>query len=157
MRCQLGQGLVPPDAEGRRQKAGWDFHYTGWSQSDGFMFRSGATYDDPFPDSRKGNLDYALLKHMGLTKDKLLKHDAFFFWQLLFPICDPRFSKIENDPRLPFYSKVEKWTQKYAATQGIGGSYGHECKPEMADLVHFNMAVVHDGVLGGMDGAIYCR
>ena len=95
---------------------------------------------------------------MGLTKDKLLKHDAFFFWQLLFPICDPRFSKIENDPRLPFYSKVEKWTQKYAATQGIGGSYGHECKPVLAaDLVHFDMAVVRDGVLGGMDGAIYRR
>ena len=93
---------------------------------------------------------------MGLTKGKLLKHDAFFFWQLLFPICDQAFSTIENDPRLPFYSKVEKWSQKYAATQGIGGSYGHECKPVLAaDLLHFDMAVVRDGVLGGMDGAIY--
>jgi hypothetical protein len=26
-----------------------------------------------------------------------------------------------------------------------------------SDLLHFDMAVVRDGVLGGMDGAIYCR
>jgi hypothetical protein len=95
---------------------------------------------------------------MGLTKEKLLKHDAFFFWQLLFPICDPKRSGIANDPRLAFYSKVEGWSQKYAASIGVGGSYGHASKPVMAsDLLHFDMAVVRDGVLGGMDGTIYRR
>jgi hypothetical protein len=95
---------------------------------------------------------------MGLTKDRLMKHDASFFWQLLFPVCGPAQSGITNDPRLPFYSKVEGWSQKYAASIGIGGSYGHESKPVLAsDLLHFDMAVVRDGVLGGMDGAIFCR
>jgi hypothetical protein len=58
---------------------------------------------------------------MGLTKEKLLKHDAFFFWQLLFPICDPAKSGIADDPRLAFYLVVEGWSQKYAASIGIGG------------------------------------
>ena len=153
-----GARPVPANGEGKRQKAGWDFHYTGWKATAASPFRSGATYEEPFPVARKGNLDYVLLKHMGLTKTRLVKHDAFFFWQLLFPVCDPAKSGITNDPWLPFYSKVERWSQKYAASQGIGGSYGHQCKPIMADeLIHFDMAVVRDGVLGGMDGAIYRR
>jgi hypothetical protein len=84
---------------------------------------------------------------MGLTKARLEKHDAFFFWQLLFPICDPAKSSITNNPTMPFYSKVDKWSLKYAATMGIGGSYGHEYKQKMATaLLHFDMAVVRDGV-----------
>ena len=153
-----GARPVPADADGRREAGGWDFHYRGWKNSSDVFFRSGATYDNPFPASRQGNLDYSLLKHMGLTKRRLLNHDALFFWQLLFPMCDPSKSGIPNDPRLPFYSNVEKWSQKYTATMGIGGSYGHSCKPLMvADLVHFDMAVIRDGVLGGMGGAIYRR
>jgi hypothetical protein len=94
---------------------------------------------------------------MGLTKATLEKHDALFFFQLLFPICNPAKSSISDNPRMPFYSKVENWSQKYAATMGIGGSYGHEYKQVMAtELLHFDMAVVRDGVLGGSDGAIYC-
>jgi hypothetical protein len=59
---------------------------------------------------------------------------------------------------MPFYSKVENWSQKYAATMGIGGSYGHDNKPAMAtELLHFDMAVVQDGVLGGSDSAIHRR
>jgi hypothetical protein len=81
---------------------------------------------------------------MGLTKARLEKHDALFFFQLLFPICNPAKSSITNkDPRMPFYSKVENWLQNYAATMGIGGSYGHEYKQVMdTELLHFDMAVV---------------
>jgi hypothetical protein len=75
-----------------------------------------------------------------------------------FPICDPKRSGIEEDPRLPFHSEVENWTQKYAASQGLMGAYGYLFKPVMSsDLVHFDMAVFQDGVLGGMAGAIYRR
>jgi hypothetical protein len=56
---------------------------------------------------------------------------------------------------LRFYSKVENRSQKYAATMGIGGSYGHKYKQVMAtELLH---SVMRDGVLGGSDGAIYRR
>ena len=81
-----------------------------------------------------------------------------FFWQLLFPICDPKRSGIPDDPQLPFYTEVERWTTKYAATLGLFGAYGHDHKPPVcAELLHFDMAVVRDGVCGGMDGAIYRR
>jgi hypothetical protein len=49
-------------------------------------FRSGTKYKDPFPESQKGTFNYELLKHMEITKEKMLKHDTFFFWQLLFLI-----------------------------------------------------------------------
>jgi hypothetical protein len=95
---------------------------------------------------------------VGLTKTRLKKHDAFFFWQLLFPICDLAKSGIKDNPRLLFCSKVEKWSQKYAASMGIGRPYGQGCKPGMAEeLLHFDMAVVQDGVFGGMGGTIYRR
>ena len=84
--------------------------------------------------------------------------NLFFFWQLLFPICDPEKSGIENDPRLPFYSKVEGWTQQYALDLDMFGSYGHDFKPIMSkELLHFDMVVVRDGLLGGMSGAIHRR
>jgi hypothetical protein len=39
-----------------------------------------------------------------------------------------------------------------------GGSYSHEYKQVMAtELLHFDMAVVQDSVLGGSGGAIYHR
>jgi hypothetical protein len=54
------------------------------------ILEAGQRTKTPFLNPKRvRNLDYELLKHMGLTKEKLLKHDAFFFWQLLFPICDP--------------------------------------------------------------------
>ena len=154
-----GARPVPPDADGNRQVEGWDFHYDKWSNENPTKFRSGGNRQIPFPNSRKGCLDYALLKKMGLTKTRLVKKDAFFFWQLLFPICDPLRSDIPDDPRLPFYSKVETWSNGYAASSlGLFGSYGHEFKPIMStELLHFDMIVVRDGVLGGMDGAIYRR
>ena len=81
-----------------------------------------------------------------------------FFWQLLFPICDPAKSNIKDDPRIPFYSAVENWSLTYAANQGLFGTYGHEFKPVTSkELLHFDMAVIRDGVLGGMSGAIYRR
>jgi hypothetical protein len=67
-------------------------------------------------------------------------------------------SLLEALERLPFYSEVEHWTQKCAASQGIGGTYGHEYRPIMSkELLHFDMAVVQDGAIGGMKGAIYRR
>ena len=154
-----GARPVPQDAEGKRGMAGWEFHYDHWENPDGAKFRSGATRHNPFPANRKGNLDYDLLKKMGLTKERLVSHDALFFWQLLFPICDPEKSGIADDPRIPYYSSVEKWSTLYAASLGIlSGSYGHNVKPfSSLELLHFDMVVIRDGVLGGQRGAIYRR
>jgi hypothetical protein len=68
MRYQLAQDQFLLMMKGKVEKAGWDFHYKGWLDPTNSKFRSGASYNNPFPATRKGNLDYGLLKHMGLTK-----------------------------------------------------------------------------------------
>ena len=86
------------------------------------------------------------------------KHDALFFYQLLLPICDPKRSDIDNDPRKPFYSQVESFSNLYAYSIGLGGSYGHKLQViELHQLVRFDGVVVQDGVRGGSDGALYRR
>jgi hypothetical protein len=37
-----------------------------------------------------------------LTKERMQKGDALFFYQLLLPICDPSRSGVQDDPRKPF-------------------------------------------------------
>jgi hypothetical protein len=156
-----GARPVPVDPQGKRVVDGWEFHYEKWNSPDqgsSTGSRSGATSTNPFPDNRKGRLDYQLLKRMKLTKKRIEEGDALFFLQLLLPIGDPKKSGIENDPRLPFYSEVERWTQKYATSIGLGGSYGHSFKEVMVEeLLHFDSVVIRDGVHGGTDGAIYRR
>ena len=99
-----------------------------------------------------------MLSKLGLTKVRMQKEDAFFFLQLLLPVCDPKRSGIEDDPRVPFYTKGEGWSQKYANSIGLGGSYGHEFKPIMVpELMHFDSGLVRDGVYGGSNGALHHR
>ena len=84
--------------------------------------------------------------------------DALFFLQLLLPIADPAMSGISEDPRMPYYSNVERWSRKYASSIGCGGSYGHAfAEPFIEDFVRFDSVVVRDGVHGGSSGAIYLR
>jgi hypothetical protein len=157
----LPTGAVPvPIKDGKREAGGWEFHYKGWKQDsiDDISFRSGASPENLFPKTRQGCLDAKLLKKMGLTEYRMANEDALFFLQLLLPMCDPTKSGIDGDPRRPYYTKVEAWTQKYATTLGLGGSYGHEFKQVLAqELVHFDAALVRDGVNGGSDGALYRR
>ena len=41
-------------------------------------------------------------------------------------MCDPEKSGIDDDPRLPYYSHIENWTAKYAASIGMYDSYGYD-------------------------------
>jgi hypothetical protein len=70
---------VPADAEGNRKKAGWDFHYDKWYNADKTKFLSGASRQNPFPASRKGQLDYELApKENGSYKDQASKPRRIF-------------------------------------------------------------------------------
>jgi len=120
--------------------------------------REGATSEDMFPESRKGRLDGELLERLGLTKHRMTVGDALFFHQLLLPMCDPKRSGVVGDPRKPFYSEVETFSNLYAVNIGLGGSYGHRFKMlGLDELVHFDGVVVCDGVKGGSNGAIHRR
>lgn len=151
-----GATPVPIDADGERKYGGWKFFYEGW-QSEDFEHRSGSTSTDLFPEERMGKADYDLMARLGLTRSRLLAKDALFFYDLILPINDTRHPKaFENDPRLPFYSNVERWTQIYAAQIGAFSSYGHrQIIPTFLDLLHYDMIVIKDGVLGGSHGSIH--
>ena len=153
----LPTGATPvPEVDGKRCRGPWEFHYQGY-KSEG-SFRDGSTRDNLFPSTRKGQLDAELLKTMGLTKERMTTGDALFFHQLLLPICDPKRSGIKEDNRKPFYSEVERLSNIYAFSIGLGGSYGHAFKTITLDeLVRFDGVVVRDGVRGGSNGALYRR
>jgi len=160
----LPTGATPvKEAGGRRAVGDWEFFYSGWTRTttDGSPAparRSGATPHDLFPASRKGSLDAEVLAKLGLTRSRMQNCDALFFYQLLFPMCDPKRSGIDDDPRKPFYSSVEMFSNVYAMSLGLGGSYGHNFRTiNLPELVNFDGVVVRDGVRGGSNGAIYRR
>jgi hypothetical protein len=73
-------------------------------------------------------------------------------------MCDPKMPGINGDARKAFCSKVETFSNLYAIQIGLGGSYGHIFKNvTLGELVRFDGVVVHDGVKGGSNGAIYRR
>lgn len=106
----LPTGATPvPLQDGKCKAGGWEFRHQGWenTQGDYPIFRSGATKDDPFPDSRKGSLDREPLEKLGLDEQRMNEDDgspdALFFHQLSLPVC--KTSGIEGDPCLCFHLK----------------------------------------------------
>jgi hypothetical protein len=80
---------------------GWQFFYDGWINPTA-PYRRGATNTNMFPKEMDGSLDPVVLQKLGLTKERMQKGDALFFYQLLLPICDPSRSGVQDDPRKPF-------------------------------------------------------
>ena len=73
----------------------------------------------------------------------------------LHPVCNPSKSDIENDPQLPWYSNIENWTTKYAATIGMSSSYGHSYQTiSVEDLVQFDGCIFMSG-MKNLDWSIY--
>ena len=104
----------------------WEFYYKGWHRvrevRDGAMPRFFSL------EARKGTLDGDMLSKGGLTTARTIEGDDLFFNQLLLPICDPKRSGIQGDYRQSFFSEVEGFTNLYAYSIGLGGSYGHKFK-----------------------------
>lgn len=162
----LPTGATPvPEVNGVRQVGGWDFHYQGWRRDPSRpAFRSGASRDNPLPESRRGCLDKDMLIKLGMSSDRMDdgqgRPDALFFHQLLLPICDIQRSGIDGDPRKPFYLEVCKFTNFYACSEcGFGCGYIEEegQLPEIPELVRWDGVTVMDGVKGGTGGAMLRR
>jgi hypothetical protein len=131
--------VVPLNADGEREIDGWKFHYTSW-EADEFSrdtyIRGTANANNIRPDDRRGVLDVDLLKKFGINKDT--KDSPLHWYQLLFPICDPAMSGIEDDGRMPFYTHAAACSNIYAyAAKNWGGGYSHSFNQvsEM-ELVH---------------------
>ena len=57
---------------------------------------------------------------------------------------------------MPYYYKVEEWSNIYAIKIVLGGSYSHKFKNiKVQDLVRYDTGVVRYGVCGGSQGDIY--
>ena len=77
-----------------------------------------------------------MITTLGLTADRMEKCDALFFFQVLWPMCHPYKSEIFNDPRVPYFTSVESFTNICKFSTGQGGSYEHKWKNVfVADLV----------------------
>ena len=111
-----------------------------------------------FPKEMDGCLDSDILKKLGLTKSRMEKRDALFFYQLILPICNTEMSGIIDDPRISYYSNVERFTNMNKAESGFGGSYGHKWRScTAAECVKYDGVMVMDGVLGSSNGALFLR
>ncbi len=148
---------VPKGEDGKRKEGRWEFHYKGFENEEK-RFRRGATTSNLFPKEMEGSLDGDILKKLGLSKERMQNTDALFFFQLLLPFCDPSKSGVEDDPRIAYYTEVEKFTNASKFLTGTGVSYGHEwSQTSAAELLCHDGILVQDGVLGGSDGALYQR
>ena len=153
-----GARPVPLNPEtGKRTEGEWEFFYQGWDISKSLspderseyetsnmmkakLSRLHADSDNLFPDERRGCLDAELLKKMGLTKERMEEGDALFFYQLLLPMCNPKYSGIKDDPRQSFYLDVSNQSNRYAIVdRQLDGNYGHQWKTSTAyEFVNFD-------------------
>eukprot|EP00957_Ditylum_brightwellii_P156556 11915527-Ditylum_brightwellii.AAC.1 len=62
-----------------------------------------------------------MLQRLGLGVHTMKEKDALFFYQLILLLSDTRKLGVWKDPRQSYYSKVEKWTNIYAAQLVLGG------------------------------------
>lgn len=155
-----GAVVLPPDAQGKRVVNGWEFFYNGW-EGDEFsrdtFVRGAANANNIRPDERVGVLDVDLLKRFGISKETM---DSPLLWyQLLFPICDPAMSGVENDGRMPFYTYAAACSNIYAyAAKNWGSGYSHAFNQvSETELVRWNGIPIRNGARSGNPGTIHYR
>lgn len=156
-----GATVVPEDENGDRVVGGWKFYYTGWTP-DAFdkstYVRGDAVYNNLKPESRRGSLDKDVLVKHGLTKERMMNRDALFFYQLLFPIADPKTSGVELDGRMPYFTYVAVCTNVYAMTAGVGAGIGHSWVTTSApELVRWTSCPIRNGAMDGRPSTLPAR
>ena len=67
-------------------------------------------------------VDANILKKLGLTRKWMENGDAAFFLQLILPFCDPSQSGIPDDPRKPFFTEEQCFTNMLKLEFGRGGT-----------------------------------
>ena len=147
-----GARVVRLNTNGKRQVNGWEFFYQDW-QGDEFAqktyARTGAEFGNLKPKSRKGCLDVDVLKKHGLMAARV-RNDPMFFYQMIFPFCDPSESGVTNDHRMPYFSNATVCTNMYACWKGAGSGYGQEFPPvSIPELIKWTGVPICNGALDG--------
>ena len=84
--------------------------------------------------------------------------DPLFFYQMLFPICDPKRSSVDNDGRMPYFSVASICTNVYAVASGAGSGFGHEWVVVTApELVKWTACPICNGALDGKSSTLPAR
>lgn len=108
------------------------------------------------PDSCRGILDMEKLRKHGMTKERVM-HDPMFFFQLLFPNCDPTESGIEGNQQMPYFTHVMMCTNGYSGYEGgdsdSGGCVFH--RVTKAEMVHSTGVLIQHSALEGKPSPIY--
>jgi len=100
------------------------------------------------PVSRRGCLDVNVLKKHGLTAEHVW-NDPLFFYQMIFPFCNPSESGVEN---------VSVFTNMYAFWKGAGSGYGLNFLPvAIPELVHWTAVPIRNGALDGKSATLFHR
>jgi hypothetical protein len=150
--------VVPPDETGSHEVQGPKFHYSEWNLSGCQTFvRDDASTMNLKPESCRGSLDVNVLKKHGCDGMRV-RDDPLFFYQLLFPFCDPDLNQIEDDCCMPYYSHMANCTNMYAATSGSGIGMGHAWKGvTVPEIVQWTGVPICHGALDGKPGTISSR
>ena len=78
-----------------------------------------------------------------------------FFYQLLFPFCNPTKSGIADDYRMPYYSNTVGFTNMYAYWKGASSGYSHQFPPvSIPEMVHWTGVPVLNGALDGKQSTL---
>lgn len=155
-----GARVVRMNSNGKRQAAGWEFFYRDWVGDDfarKTYARTGAAFGNLKPESRRGSLDVDTLKKHGLTAHRV-SNDPMFFYQMLFPLCDPLESGVRDDHRMPYFSNVTCCTNMYAYWKGAGSGYGHDFSPvSIPEIIKWTGVPIRNGALDGRPSTLFHR
>jgi hypothetical protein len=145
--------VLPANDSGVCEVNGLRFYYDGW-YPDSFdietYVRDDAKYGNLKPLSRKCCLDVDALQRYGVSADQLVDHDALLLFHLIFPICDPTLSGIDNDNRMTYFTHAAVCTNIYAASNGGGTGVGRNWKNvNVPELVRWTGIPINNGALDG--------
>ncbi len=155
-----GAKVVPMAQDGSREIGGWTFYYNGW-KGDAFdketFVRGDASHGNLKPENRRGCLDVDILKKHGLNEARM-RDDPLFFYQMLFPIADPKHTAIDGDCRMPYFSMASICTNVYAAASGAGSGVGRDWVGVTApELVKWTACPIRNGALDGKPATLTAR
>ena len=101
------------------------------------LYQIGTTIDNLFPHSRLGYFVTNKLEKLGIETHTLQKNFLFFL-QLAHPLGDPDNAGVECNIGQLYYSQGEQWSNLYACSIGLGGSYGHKFKSvSFKEMIHY--------------------
>ena len=107
---------------GKRTMNDWKFFYDGWDHPDPNKSNTRSdTHNNLFPPDRYVLLYPDMLRKLGINKTQMTSKDALF-WQLLFPIASPGQNGIDDDPHMPFYEPLARFTDTYVMINRVRGS-----------------------------------